>query len=231
MNEELEEQASLYVFGLLESAESAVFERRLESDDDLRAFVDELDEAAATIAHTAPARALPSELRGRVLSQVSAGYRVVAFPRSVWIPWALAACFALTCAYLVAESGGLRKRIARLEGRDILARVQIASLGSKLENAPNASAVVVWDEKKQRGVLKVTQLPRNADDHDYQIWLVDPRYKSPVNGGVFHVANDGSLSVLFHPNTPVREAQAFAISLERKGGATKAEGPIVLLGK
>ena len=79
--------------------------------------------------------------------------------------------------------------------------------------------------------MKVTQLPRNANDHDYQLWLVDPRYKNPVDGGVFHVANDGSLSVRFHPNTPVREARAFAVSLERKGGVTKAEGPIVLLGQ
>ena len=232
MNQELEEQASLYVFGLLESAESAVFERRLESDADLRALVDELDEAAAAIAHNAPTRALPPELRARVLSQVGEANKVVAFPRrSTWIPWALAACLALTCAYLVAESSGLRKRITRLEERDILSRVQIASLSSKLENAPNANAVVVWDEKKQRGVLKVTQLPRNAEDHDYQLWLVDPRYKDPVDGGVFHVANDGALSVPFQPTSPVREAQAFAISLERKGGVTKAEGPIVLLGK
>ncbi len=203
----------------------------MESDRDLRAFVDELDEAAAAIAHTAPVRALPPELRGRVLSQVGHGNKVVAIPRSVWIPWSLAACLALTCAYLVAESGGLRRRITRLEERDILARVQIASLSSKLTNAPNANAVVVWDEKKQRGVLKVTQLPRNANDHDYQLWLVDPRYRNPVDGGVFHVTNDGSLSVRFHPNVPVREARAFAISLERKGGVTKAEGPIVLLGK
>jgi anti-sigma-K factor RskA len=232
MNEQLEEQASLYVFGLLESSEAAAFERRLESDTDLRALVDHLDAAAATIAHQAPARPLPPELRTQVLSEISGRNKVMAFPRrSVWIPWALAACLALACAYLVAESSRLRTRVTRLEERDFLARVQIASLSSKVENAPNANAVVVWDEKKQRGILKVTQLPRNAADRDYQIWLVDPRYKDPVDGGVFHVANDGTLSVPFHPNTPVREAQAFAISIERKGGVTKAEGPIVLLGK
>jgi anti-sigma-K factor RskA len=232
MNEQLEEQASLYVFGLLESSEAAAFERRLESDADLRALVDDLDDAAATIAHQAPSRPLPPELRARVLSEISRRNKVMAFPRrSVWIPWALAACLALTCTYLVAESSRLRTRVTRLEERDYLARVQIASLSSKLENAPNANAVVVWDEKKQSGVLKVTQLPRNAADRDYQLWLVDPRYKDPVDGGVFHVANDGTLRVSFHPHTPVREAQAFAISLERKGGVTKAEGPIVLLGK
>ena len=109
--------------------------------------------------------------------------------------------------------------------------MQIASLTSKLANAPNANAVVVWDEKRQRGVLKVMQLPPNADDRDYQLWLVDPRYKDPVDGGVFHVANDETLRVPFHPVSPVRGAQGFAISLEHKGGVPKAEGPIVLLGK
>jgi len=198
----------------------------------MRALVDQLDETAAAIAHHAPARPLPPELRARVLNQVGDANKVVAFPRrSAWIPWTLAACLALACAYLVAESSGLRKRITRLEERDILARLQIASLTSKLASAPSANAVVVWDERKQRGILKITQLPPNADDHDYQLWLVDPRYQNPVDGGVFHVANDGTQSIGFHPNTPVREAKAFAISLERKGGVTKAEGPIVLLGK
>jgi anti-sigma-K factor RskA len=232
MNEELEEQASLYVFGLLEKGEAGAFERRLESDAEMRALVDDLDEAAAAIAHHAPARTLPTGLRARVLSQIGGTNKVLTFPlRSAWIPWTLAACLALACAYLVAENSGLRKRVTRLEERDILARLQIASLTSKLANAPNANAVVVWDERKQRGILKITQLPPNADDHDYQLWLVDPRYKNPVDGGVFHVAKDGTRSIGFHPATPVREAKAFAISLERKGGVSKAEGPIVLLGK
>lgn len=232
MTEELEEQASLYVFGLLEGEEEAAFERRLESDAQLRALVDDFDETAAAMAHNAPPRQLPAELRERVLGEIGREKKLVAFPsRLNWIPWALAACLALACAYLVAESSGLRQRVTRLQERDVLARLQIASLSSKLANAPNANAVVVWDEKKQRGVLKVTQLPHNAANQDYQLWLVDPRYKDPIDGGVFQVANDGSASVPFHPTSPVREAQAFAISLERKGGVTKAEGPIVLLGK
>ncbi|MGI8955703.1 MAG: anti-sigma factor [Chthoniobacterales bacterium] len=231
MNEQLEEQASLYVLGLLETDESAAFVQRLESDPELRAVVDQLDEAAAAVAHAAPPRALPPQLRERLLAEVRKG-KTVAFPRrSNWLPWAIAACLALTSAYLVAERAGLRKRLTRLEQRDFLAQIQIASLSSKLENAPDANAVVVWDEKKQRGILKVTQLPRNDENRDYQLWLVDPRYKDPVDGGVFHVANDGSLRVPFHPASPVREAKGFAISLERKGGVTKAEGPIVLLGK
>lgn len=231
MNEEIQEQASLYVLGLLEGDAAIAFERQLQSDDELRDLVDGLDEAAAALAHQAPSRPLPPELRDRVLGQVSDS-KTVPFPvRNRWIPWAIAAGLAVTCAYLVAERAGLNERLTRLERRDIFSQIQITSLSSKLENAPNANAVVVWDEKKQKGVLKVTQLPRNSEDRDYQLWLVDPSYKDPVDGGVFHVANDGSMRIPFKPASPVREAQGFAISLERKGGVAKAEGPIVLLGK
>ena len=231
MNEELEERASLYVLGLLQGDEAPAFERQLESDNELRAFVDQLDETAAQLAHHAPPRPLPLALRERVLGQVRSEKKVPFPRRTRWIPWAIAACLALICSYLIAERNQLRHRVVRLQQRDLFAQIQIASLNSKLASAPNANAVVVWDEKKQRGVLKVTQLPRNAADHDYQIWLVDPRYKNPVDGGVFHVANDGALRVTFRPANPVRDAQGFAISLERKGGVPKAEGPIVLLGK
>ena len=231
MSEQLEEQASLYSLGLLEGDDAANFAKRVESDPELRELVDQLDEAAAAMAHSAPPRPLPPELRERLLTEIRRD-KTVAFPRRTnWLSWALAACFALTSAYLVAERSGLRKRLTRLEQRDILSQVQIASLSSKLENAPDANAVVVWDEKRQRGILKVTQLPRNEENRDYQLWVVDPRYKDPVDGGVFHVANDGTLRVPFKPSSPVREAAGFAISLERKGGVTKAEGPIVLLGK
>jgi anti-sigma-K factor RskA len=231
MNDDLQEQASLYVLGLLESDETIVFEGRLQSDAELRELVDQLDEAAAAIALDAPPRALPPELRARVLGQIHSGKRLAVPRRSTWVPWAMAAGLALSCAYLLAERSGLRNRITHLEERDILAQIQIASLSSQLKNAPDANAVVVWDERKQRGVLKVTQVPRNSADHDYQLWMIDPRYKDPVSAGVFHVANEGPLRVPFQPAAPVREPKGFAISLERKGGASKAEGPIVLLGK
>jgi anti-sigma-K factor RskA len=203
----------------------------MESDDELRAFVDKMDETAAMFAHSASPRALPPELRERVLNQVRRRHKAVVIPRSALIPWSLAACLALACAYLVADNKGLRGRVTRLKEREVLARVQIASLNSRLADAPNANAVIVWDESKQSGVLKVAYLPRNASDRDYQLWLVDPRYKDPVDAGIFHVADDSSLSVKFHPHATVRTAQAFIISLERKGGVSKVEGPIVLFGQ
>ncbi|MGH7937811.1 MAG: hypothetical protein ACRD5Z_06195, partial [Bryobacteraceae bacterium] len=142
MNEELEEQASLYVFGLLEGQEATAFERRLQSDPELRELVDQLDAAAAAVAHDAPPRALPPELRARILTHAS-HRKVVPFSiKSIWLPWAIAACLAVACSYLVAERIGLKNHVSDLEKRDLLAQVQIASLSSKLESAPDANAVV-----------------------------------------------------------------------------------------
>ena len=73
MNEQLEEQAALYVLGLLEGEEAAAFELRLHSETELRGLVDQLDAAAAAVALSAPPRDLPPELRDRVLAQVRSG--------------------------------------------------------------------------------------------------------------------------------------------------------------
>ncbi len=231
MNEQLEEQASLYVLGLLEGAEAQAFEQQLEHNTALRALVDDLDEAAAVYSRRAPAQPLPPDLRARVLRRVTVT-PPLPFPKRInWLPWAIAACLALACCYLAADRVNLRQRVGALEQRDLLSQIQIASLSSQVQNTPNANAVVIWDEEKQRGMLKVTQLPKNEANRDYQLWLVDPRYKNPVDGGVFHVSNEGTIRFPFHPAVPISDAKGFAISLERKGGVPKAEGPIVLLGK
>jgi anti-sigma-K factor RskA len=48
---------------------------------------------------------------------------------------------------------------------------------------------------------------------------------------VFHVSADGRIAVPFKPEQPITHAAAFAVSLEKKGGVTKAEGTIILLGR
>ena len=52
-----------------------------------------------------------------------------------------------------------------------------------------------------------------------------------MDAGTFHVAKAGTADIPFKPKTRVATANAFAVSLERKGGVPKAEGPMVLLGK
>lgn len=113
-----------------------------------------------------------------------------------------------------------------------LSRLKITALASLLENSPKALAVAVWDPNRQEGALKVEKLPPLAPHQDYQLWVVDPQYPNPVDGGVFTVdASTGEARLIFKARQSIGAVSAFAITLERKGGVPKAEGPFVLLGK
>lgn len=127
------------------------------------------------------------------------------------------------------RSDGARA-LAALQGKYDLANLKVARLASLLSENPQAIAVAVWNPETQEGVLSVEKLPALASDKDYQLWVIDPQYPVPVDGGVFTVdPATGEARVEFRPKQPVAQATKFAISLERKGGAPKAEGPLVLL--
>jgi anti-sigma-K factor RskA len=253
-----EEMAALYALGLLDAHERQDLERRLSSDPALRQLVDELVETSAAIALTAPAAAPSPSLKQRVLASIGAGEvadssllplvsapaaptsegTVVSFPFLRLIPWGIAAVLAICCAVLgqsfLAQRAELQARqaeLAELRDRDVLAQMKIARLVSLVESAPQAVAVAVWDPQRQAGVLNVENLPPIPPDQDYQLWVIDPQYPIPVDGGVFHVDQDTDfVQFRFTADKPIAEVAKFAVSLERKGGVPKAEGPLVLLG-
>lgn len=112
-----------------------------------------------------------------------------------------------------------------------LTRLKITALASLAGNTPEAQAIAVWDPTRETGLLTVDHLPLIGENQDYQIWVIDPAYPIPVDGGVFKPGADGRAVLAFKGDKPVKGVAAFAISLEKKGGVPKAEGPIVLLGK
>lgn len=119
----------------------------------------------------------------------------------------------------------------QLREQQDLTRLKITALASLAGNTPEARAIAVWDPGRETGLLTVEKLPAIADNQDYQLWVVDPAYPIPVDGGVFRPGADGTVVLTFKGDKPIKSVAAFAISLERKGGVPKAEGPIVLLGK
>lgn len=139
----------------------------------------------------------------------------------------------LADARLEAESA--KREVAaldqKLKSQGDLARFKISTLVSMLGNTPAAQAVAVWDPTRQQGMMEVSKLPALAAGQDYQLWIMDPQYPKTeaVSGGVFQVDPDtGVARVVFKPGRNV-SASRFAVSLERKGGVTKREGPVVLL--
>jgi anti-sigma-K factor RskA len=118
----------------------------------------------------------------------------------------------------------------KLKDEGDLAHFKIATLASMLGNTPAAVAVAVWDPSRAQGVLSVSKLPAAATEKDYQLWVIDKQYPSPVSAGVFVVDPiSGEAHIVFKADKPVGSIAKFAVSLERKGGSLTPEGPIVLL--
>jgi anti-sigma-K factor RskA len=118
----------------------------------------------------------------------------------------------------------------QLKAEGDLTRYKLAALTSLLGNSPQALAIAVWDPAAQKGILKVSNLPALAADKDYQLWVIDPQYPVPVDGGVFKVdARTEGAGIPFSTAKRIGSAQKFAVSVERKGGAPQHQGPIVLL--
>jgi anti-sigma-K factor RskA len=175
-------------------------------------------------------------------------------PNIVWLvlPWALAACFAIACTVLqltvtrlqkdnqqasqellatTQKNAQIEEQLALLEKKNVFAEIQIATLKAQVANYGTASAVVVWDKQQKNGVLQVEKLPPAAKGKDYQLWVIDPKIPQPVSAGILAVPNDGLIRTSFHTATPIDSAAAFAISVEKTGGAPKPEGQIILVGK
>lgn len=59
---------------------------------------------------------------------------------------------------------------------------------------------------------------------------IDANHKDPISAGLVHVDSNGVARIHFKPDQTAAQVKAFAISLEREGGAPKPEGPILLVG-
>jgi anti-sigma-K factor RskA len=85
--------------------------------------------------------------------------------------------------------------------------------------SPDASsmATVYWDTQSKDVYLLINQLPKPSANKQYQLWaIVDGK---PVDAGVFDLEEGLSLMKLKNISNP----QAFAITLEKKGGSTSPD--------
>ncbi len=107
--------------------------------------------------------------------------------------------------------------------------VEIVSLVPRADGTPSSMAVAVWSPGLQEGELVVFRLPDPGPDKSYQLWITDPRNRVPASAGAFTVDPAATNTrIYFKTDRPVPAGAAFAISVERRDGATNAEGPIVL---
>ena len=90
---------------------------------------------------------------------------------------------------------------------------------------PSSMATVYWDSRTKDVYLFVNNMPSPSADKQYQLWAIVDGV--PVDAGVFDVGN--GVPVRTMKNIP--KAQAFAVTLEKKGGSPQPAGDMYVLGK
>jgi anti-sigma-K factor RskA len=128
MDEGQQETAARYVLGEMSSEEEAQFRAALESDPELLTFTRELTESFASLGLLAAPRAAPRSLPDTIVESVQPRPKVVPFVRV--IPWAVAACLAVTCALLAIGLVRSHRQSAALENKN-------AGVTRKLEDLRN----------------------------------------------------------------------------------------------
>lgn len=81
-----------------------------------------------------------------------------------------------------------------------------------VEKHPNAKATVFWNKSSKDVFLNVNNLPKAPEGMQYQLWAIADG--KPVSAGMYSEDKDGRIALSNIPN-----AQAFAITLEKKGGS------------
>jgi anti-sigma-K factor RskA len=235
ISDEQQDQAALYVLGLLEQDELTAFESELNANAELRDIARELREAAGAVALTAPLQTPPASLKQRIMGQIAMETKqVVPMPRQrssfVWVPWAIAAALALFCGLLAVDRVRLQRQLADMRAVDPLMQTTFYTLAPSAPAPADAKATVAWQPGRQSGVIRISNLPAPQPGKDYQLWAVDAEHKEPVSAGIVRVDKNGVAQIRFKPVDKVKHVKAFAISLEREGGVPKKEGPILLVG-
>lgn len=130
---------------------------------------------------------------------------------------------------LTASFKKVEERSAALEGQLAMAadpampRIMLKGMN----DAQTASTLVVWDPGKKMVQLSSKNLPAVPSDKDLQLWAIVAG--KPVDLGIIKM--EGDQLVVEHAIPELGAPQAFAITLETKGGNPQPLGTMWLMGE
>jgi anti-sigma-K factor RskA len=178
IDERREAQASLYVLGGLPPQEVREFEGAMRGDLELQLLVKELSGTAGAMVAAFPRVNPPPALKARILDAIknreNTRNNIVPLESArddswmFWVPWALAACFALLCVLLISLGHSLREKTLalnqQLEERTdetLSLREQVAQMESRTsEQSTNYQTSIA--EIKRQAVQRVEEINRQA---------------------------------------------------------------------
>jgi anti-sigma-K factor RskA len=190
----------------------------------------------------------PAGLKNKILAELdsSSATKIVTMEQAPvknlnWLKYAAAACVALLAGsiYLnvslsnknkslqnnynntVAELGEVKKDIQTLIGNP---NIKMASMKG-MPVSPQSYATVYWDTTSHDVYLLTNNLPIPASNKQYQLWAIFDG--KPVDLGVFDIKKERLLIQAKN----AQGAEAFAITLEEKGGSPTPKGDMYVMGK
>jgi len=249
-HEEFESIAALDAIGAASADEERALHSHLEGCDDCRRARDEFAEAATLLARQLDPVTPPGNLRARIVSNAgpedeSEEDRVVYAAHR--FNWWLATAATLFLALWGWRELAIRSAKARLhdqeatinqltEQNDLLAQQreklasEVASLASSdtrtialtgQQVSPSSSARVFLEPKERRALVFFYDLPVNAKDKSYQLWIIRADQPKPQSVGVFDVGGNGRATITVE-NLPVdTQIKALAVTLEPHGGVAQ----------
>jgi cell division protein FtsB len=243
-HEEFQEMAALDAVGAASPDEERELREHLGACAECRRVRDEYAEAVTLLARGLEPVAPPAELRERVVA-AEAEDNVVDARRRFGNAWWLATAATLFLALWgwrelamrverekvssqQAEIRRLAEENARLAQRNDKLNGEMSALASRdtqqialsgQQVAPAASARVFLEPDKRRAVVFFYNLPANAKDKSYQLWIIAG--DKPRSAGVFDAGRNGNATISIE-NLPVStEIKALAVTLEPRGGVAQ----------
>jgi anti-sigma-K factor RskA len=246
-HQETEQLLALDAVDALTSDEAAALALHLAACPDCRQAADGWHESGAMLALALDPVAPPPAVRAAVLRAVApsapeeAADDEESFFDRRW--WAVAACLFLALwgwrevsvrsirervktEEVVSQHLAEQNRLLEEKNQKMLAQMQalaapdtrtIALAGQQI--APSASAKVFMEPSKRRAMVFFYNMPANAGDKSYQLWIIRGDQAKPQSAGTFDVHNPEGQSSIVIENLPVAtEIKGLAVTLEPKGG-------------
>lgn len=123
-----------------------------------------------------------------------------------------------------AESARLARTLSILAAPGVES-VRLAGMGA----SHSAVGRTYVDAADRKAVFYAFGLPALGPDKTYQLWYIDDQ-DNPTSAGVFNVDARGKGSVVIDGALPVEHVQAWAVTVEPRGGRQQPTGPMALAG-
>ncbi len=180
-------------------------------------------------------------------------------PVRQWLPLAAAAVLALVAVWSLVRQARMGAEIERLRGesRQLAVRAEVLerrAAQAQAESlrlartisilaAPGVQSVrlagmgtshaaagrTYVDAADRQAVFYASGLPALGPDKTYQLWYLDDQ-DHPTSAGVFEVDAHGKAALVVDQSLPVERIQAWAVTIEPRGGRPQPTGPMALAG-